>query len=61
MKVSNIKLMSRLDPEDVKMSTGEKDRELKRKRIIKSFLWWASSEKQRFNASNNEERIIVKR
>lgn len=61
MKVSNIKLMQRLDPEDVKVSSGEKDREHKRKTLIKSFLWWARGEKARWNSQNNEERIIVKR
>ena len=61
MKVKNMKLMQRLDPEDIRDSQGNGDRELKRKRLIKSFLWWASGEKQRWNVQNNEERIIVKR
>lgn len=61
MKVKNIKLMQRLDPEDIRDAPGTAERELKRKRLIKSFLWWASGEKQRWNSQNNEERIIVKR
>lgn len=50
MKVSNIKQMSKLDPEDIKLSAGEKEREYKRKRLIKSFLWWSTGEKQRFSS-----------
>jgi hypothetical protein len=53
--------MSRLDPEDIRNSAGDREREFKRKRMIKSFLWWATGEKQRWNSQNNEERIIVKR
>jgi hypothetical protein len=40
MKISNIKQMSRIDPEDISSTPGDKARELKRKRLIKSFLWW---------------------
>jgi hypothetical protein len=61
MKVSNLKFMQRLDPEDIRNSSGEKEREQKRKKVIKDFLWWSTGEKQRWNTSNNEERIIVKR
>lgn len=61
MKVSNIKQMSRLDPEDVQTASGVKLREVKRKALIKDFLWWSTGEKARWNSQNNEERIIVKR
>jgi len=61
MKVSNIRQMARLDPEDIRDSSGDKEREIKRKSMIRSFLWWARGEKQRWNSTNNEERIIVKR
>ncbi len=61
MKVSNIKQISKLDPEDIKEAPGDAQRELKRKKLIKSFLWWSTGEKERFNKQNNEERIIVKR
>lgn len=61
MKVSNIKQLSRFDPEDVTNAPGDAQRELKRKRIIKGFLWWSLNEKDRWNKINNEERIIVKR
>jgi hypothetical protein len=37
--------MSRLDPEDIRNSAGDREREFKRKRMIKSFLWWATGEK----------------
>lgn len=50
MKVSNIKQMSRLDPEDVRLSNGEKEREIRRKSLIKSFLWWSTGEKARWNS-----------
>lgn len=42
--------MQRLDPEDVTNAAGDKEREYKRKRIIKSFLWWSMGEKQRWNS-----------
>jgi hypothetical protein len=61
MKISNIKQMARFDPEDIASAPGDKERELKRKSLIKSFLWWSTGEKQRWNSSNNEERIIIKR
>lgn len=61
MKVSNIKQISRLDPEDISNASGNNDRELKRKKLIKKFLWWSMGEKERWNTQNNEERIIVKR
>eukprot|EP00347_Sterkiella_histriomuscorum_P013521 403364396 len=61
MKVSNVRQMARLDPEDIRDSSGDKEREIKRKKFLRSFLWWASGEKQRWNATNNDERIIVKR
>jgi hypothetical protein len=53
--------MSRIDPEDIRDAAGDRERELKRKRILKSFMWWSTSEKSRWNTANNEERIIVKR
>jgi hypothetical protein len=40
MKITNVKYMARLDPEDIANTSGDKNRELKRKRLIKSFLWW---------------------
>lgn len=49
MKVSNIKQLSKLDPEDIRESNGDSLRELKRKRLIKSFLWWSLSEKDKWN------------
>jgi hypothetical protein len=61
MKVSNIKQLQKLDPEDISDSQGDAQREYKRKRLIRSFLWWSMSEKDRWNKQNNEERIIVKR
>jgi hypothetical protein len=61
MKVSNIKQLSKLDPEDIREASGDAQRELKRKKLIKSFLWWSTGEKDRWNKQNNEERIIVKR
>ena len=61
MKVSNIKQLSRLDPEDIKDAQGDSQRESKRKKLIKGFLWWSMGEKDRWNKQNNEERIIVKR
>jgi hypothetical protein len=42
MKVSNIKQMSKLDPEDIRNAAGEKEREYKRKKLIKSFVWWST-------------------
>ena len=53
--------MTRLDPDDIRNAAGDREREAKRKRMIKSFLWWATGEKQRWNSQNNDERIIVKR
>ena len=61
MKVSNIKQLAKLDPEDIRESNGDNLRELKRKRLIKSFLWWSYNEKDKWNKQNNEERIIIKR
>ena len=61
MKISNVRQMSRLDPEDISQASGDRNREVKRKRVIKSFLWWAAKDRQRWNSQNNEERIIVKR
>lgn len=61
MKVSSIRQFSKLDPEDIKEANGDSQRELKRKKLIKSFLWWSYREKERWNKQNNEERIIVKR
>lgn len=61
MKISNVKQMSRLDPEDIASSNGDRNRELKRKALIKSFLFWAAKDRSRWNSQNNEERIIVKR
>jgi hypothetical protein len=61
MKVSNIRQISLLDPEDIKEASGDSQRELKRKRLIKKFLWWSLGEKQHWNSNNNDERIIVKR
>jgi hypothetical protein len=53
--------MARLDPEDIRNSAGDKEREIKRKKVIKNFLWWSTGEKTRWNSTNNDERIIVKR
>ena len=61
MKVSNIKQISKLDPDDIRDAPGDAQRQLKRKKLIKSFLWWSTGEKERFNKQNNEERIVVKR
>jgi hypothetical protein len=61
MKVSNIKQMSKLDPEDIRNAAGEKERESRRKRLIKGFVWWSTGQKARWNSQNNEERIIAKR
>jgi hypothetical protein len=49
MKVSSIKQFSKIDPEDISEAHGDSERELKRKRLIKSFLWWSLSEKDRWN------------
>lgn len=49
MKVSNIRQMQRLDPEDVVNAPGDKERESRRKTIIKNFLWWSRNEKDRWN------------
>ena len=49
MKVSNIKQLSKLDPEDIRESNGDSLREFKRKRLIKSFLWWSLNEKDKWN------------
>ena len=49
MKVSNLKLIKRLDPEDIRNAHGDAEREIKRKKLIKSFLWWSLSEKERWN------------
>lgn len=45
MKVSNIRQMARLDPEDIRDSNGDREREIKRKKLIRQFLWWAKGEK----------------
>lgn len=49
MKVSNIKQLQKLDPEDIKDAQGDAQREYKRKALIKSFLWWSTGEKDRWN------------
>lgn len=41
MKVSNIRHIQKLDPEDIKEAKGDAEREFKRKKIIKKFLWWS--------------------
>ncbi len=61
MKVSNIRQLQKFDPEDIKEAHGDAQREYKRKRIIRSFLWWSLGEKERWSKQNNEERIVVKR
>lgn len=61
MKVSNVKQMARLDPEDISNTSGDKLREVKRKKLLKSFFWWAYKDGKKWNQQNNEERIIVKR
>lgn len=61
MKVTSIKQIARQDPEDIVNAPGDAQREARRKKLIKGFLWWSTSEKDRFNKQNNEERIIVKR
>jgi hypothetical protein len=53
--------MSRIDPEDVSNAAGDRERETRRKKIIKNFLRWSMGEKERWNSQNNEERIVVKR
>ena len=53
--------MARLDPEDISSASGDRAREMKRKRLLKAFMWWASKDRQRWSSQNNEERIIVKR
>jgi hypothetical protein len=45
MKVTSIKQMKSLDPEDIRDAPGEKAREQKRKAIINKFLWWSRSQK----------------
>jgi hypothetical protein len=37
-----------LDPEDIHNSAGDSQRELKRKKLIKGFLWWSLGEKERW-------------
>lgn len=61
MKVSSINQLSKLDPEDIREASGDVQRELRRKRLIKDFLWWSLGEKEKWNQKNNEERIVVKR
>lgn len=61
MKISNLKQMQKLDPEDIRNAPGDAEREARRKTLIKNFLWWSRSEKDRWNKENNEERIVVKR
>lgn len=61
MKVSNIKQMQRLDPDDIREANGTVLREVQRKKLITNFLWWSLGQKDRWNSINNEERIVVKR
>ena len=61
MKISNLKQMQKFDPEDIKNAPGDAEREVRRKSLIKNFLWWSRTEKDRWNKENNEERIVVKR
>ena len=41
MKVSNIRKISKLDPVDITEAKGDLEREQKRKKVIKKFLWWS--------------------
>jgi hypothetical protein len=61
MKVSNIKHIQKIDPEDIQQAKGDAARETMRKSLINKFIWWSMKEKKRFSAINNEEKIIVKR
>lgn len=61
MKVSNIKQIQKIDPEDISEAKGFKEREVRRKKLIKKFLWWSLKEKERWTTVNNEEKIIIKR
>lgn len=61
MKVSNLRQIQKLDPEDIQQANGDTARENLRKKLISKFLRWSYGEKERFNKINNEEKIIVKR
>jgi len=63
MKVSNVALMRSLDPDDILDSSGgESKRTLKRKALIKKFLYWSyNKENHRWNHQMSEESAIVKR
>lgn len=61
MKATNIKLMRKLDPEDIREAKGDYQREVKRKAVIRKFLWWSTSHKDLWTSQNNDERIAVKR
>lgn len=61
MKVSNIRQIQKLDPEDIQDLPGDVEREIKRKRLINKFLKWSYGEKKLFSETSNEEGIVVKR
>lgn len=63
MKVRNIYQIKKLDPEEISLAKGEKEREKMRKKLINKFLMWSSRSqaKQQWKTSNNEDRIIIKR
>ena len=61
MKATNIKLMGKLDPEDIREAKGDYQREIKRKTVIRKFLYWSTSHKDLWTSQNNDERIAVKR
>jgi hypothetical protein len=47
MKVRNLNQLKKLDPEDIKSSRGEKERESKRKKLINRFLIWSKFNKNK--------------
>ena len=63
MKVSGVQQFANLDPADIREeSRGDRDREQRRLKMIKSFMYWAYfKENDRWTQANNEQRIIVKR
>jgi hypothetical protein len=49
MKVRNLKLISKIDPEDIKESKGDTERESKRIKLINNFVWWSWRQKSLWN------------
>jgi hypothetical protein len=41
MKVTNIKQIQKLDPEDIRLCHGDKEREVQRKKLINRFVTWS--------------------